>query len=101
MEIGSRHECADTAHSQGLQANSVRSPALTALDLCAAVCVHAVGGGGDALDAEGFPFITTGKANYSPALVTLLNQQAAWQMLQLQPQLLQLLAQTNATVQPV
>jgi hypothetical protein len=37
----------------------------------------------------------------SPGLTVLLSQQAAWQMLQLQPQLLQLANQTNATVQPV
>jgi hypothetical protein len=63
--------------------------------------VHAVGGGDNALDLEGYPFISTGKANYSPGLTALLSQQAAWQMLQLQAQVLQLLNQTNATVQPV
>ncbi|WIA31484.1 hypothetical protein OEZ86_002377 [Tetradesmus obliquus] len=30
--------------------------------------ISQVAGGGDALDAEGFPFISTGKANYSPGL---------------------------------
>jgi hypothetical protein len=61
----------------------------------------AVGVGKDSPDLESYPFIATGKANYSPGLTVLLSQQAAWQMLQLQPQLLQLLNQTNATVQPV
>jgi hypothetical protein len=61
---------------------------------------HAVGVGEGTPDLEGYPFIATGKANYSPGLTVLLSQQAAWQMLQLQPQLLQLLNKTNATVQP-
>jgi hypothetical protein len=75
--------------------------ACTPLNRLSVVCWCAVGGGGNALGLEGYPFICTGKANYSPGLTVLLTQQAARQMLQLQPQILQLLGQTNATVQPV
>jgi len=55
-------------------------------------------GGADALGLEGFPFIDTGKADYSPELTKLLSQQANWQILQVQAQLQGLLRGTNVTV---
>jgi hypothetical protein len=67
---------------------------------CAAgYCCAAAGvGGADALGLKDFPFINTGVANYSPELTRLLSQQCNWQILQLQPQLQQLLRGTNITV---
>jgi hypothetical protein len=50
---------------------------------------------------ENFPFIDTGKADYTPELTALLNQLASWQMLQLQPQLQQLLAGSKVTITPI
>ena len=55
-------------------------------------------GGADALGLQDFPFIPTGKANYSPELTKLLSQHANWQILQLQPQLQQLLQGTSINV---
>lgn len=48
---------------------------------------------------ENFPFIDTGKADYSPELTKLLSQQANWEILQVQAQLQELLQGTNVTVQ--
>jgi hypothetical protein len=45
-----------------------------------------------------YPYISTFDANYSPELVGLLSQQASWQMLQLRPQLQQLVAGSSAAV---
>jgi hypothetical protein len=50
---------------------------------------------------KGFPFIDVGVSNYSPELVRLLSQQAAWEMLLLRPQLQQLLQGTGINVQAV
>jgi len=47
-----------------------------------------------------FPYISTGVANYSPELTRLLSQQANWQVVQLVPQLQQLLQGTGITVRP-
>jgi hypothetical protein len=38
-----------------------------------------------------YPFVPTFNANFSPLLTQLLTQQASWQMLELAPQLQQLL----------
>eukprot|EP00879_Flechtneria_rotunda_P023516 GHRR01024878.1.p1 GENE.GHRR01024878.1~~GHRR01024878.1.p1 ORF type:complete len:572 (+),score=153.32 GHRR01024878.1:161-1876(+) len=57
-------------------------------------------GEGSTSGLENFPLISTGKADYSPGLVTLLSQMAAWQIAQLQPQIQQLLG-ANATLQTV
>lgn len=45
-----------------------------------------------------FPYISTFDANYGPVLTGLLSQMATWQMLQLKPQLQQLLAGSGAAV---
>lgn len=66
---------------------------------CARMCMYVTGiGDAGALGLQGYPFISTGRANYSPELTRLLSQQANWQVLQLQPQLQQLLRGTNITV---
>lgn len=45
-----------------------------------------------------FPYISTFDANYGPELTGLLSQLATWQMLELKPQLQQLVEGTGATV---
>lgn len=45
-----------------------------------------------------FPYISTFDANYGPELTGLLSQMATWQMLELKPQLEQLLGPTGVTV---
>jgi hypothetical protein len=45
----------------------------------------------DLLGLAKYPFVPTFTANFSPLLTQLLTQQASWQMLQLAPQLQQLL----------
>lgn len=45
-----------------------------------------------------FPYISTFDANYGPELTGLLSQMATWQMLELKPQLQELVAGSGAVV---
>jgi hypothetical protein len=60
---------------------------LTTVDWSAAC----LAGEQDVLGLAKYPFVPTFNANFSPLLTQLLTQQASWQMLELAPQLQQLL----------
>lgn len=48
-----------------------------------------------ALGLQNYPYISTGKASYTPELTRLLSQQANWQVAALRPQIARLLGQAG------
>jgi hypothetical protein len=76
--------CALALRQQG----RVRQELLIAAVVWSAACRA---GEQDVLGLAKYPFVPTFNANFSPLLTQLLTQQASWQMLELAPQLQQLL----------